>query len=158
MVCSELRRADVDRTAGVLHVRRRCTGGTVKDGGKTDASVRTIPLRRLVLDAIEAMPARIDTPVLFSAPRGGYIDGERFREREWSPALRAAGIEHRRLVDQRHTFATWAIESGVQLWYLARIVGTSVTQLEDTYARWLKRTDDQLRAAFDAYDAREATG
>ncbi len=31
-------------------------------------------------------------------------------------------------------------------------MGTSVTQLEDTYARWLKRTDDHLRAAFDAYD------
>ena len=68
------------------------------------------------------------------------------------PPWVAAGIEHRRLVDQRHTFATWAIESGVQLWYLARIMGTSVTQLEDTYARWLKRTDDQLREAFDVYD------
>src|SRR5690242_8379728 len=32
-------------------------------------------------------------------------------------------------------------------------MGTSVTQIEDTYARWLKRTDEQLRAAFDAYDA-----
>jgi len=31
--------------------------------------------------------------------------------------------------------------------------GTSVVQIEDTYARWLKRTDDQLLAAFDAYDA-----
>ena len=35
-------------------------------------------------------------------------------------------------------------------------MGTSVTQLEDTYARWLTRTDDQSRAAFDAYDASEA--
>jgi len=33
-------------------------------------------------------------------------------------------------------------------------MGTSITQLEDTYARWLKRTDDQLRAALDAYDGR----
>jgi hypothetical protein len=32
--------------------------------------------------------------------------------------------------------------------------GTSTVQIEDTYARWLKRTDDQLRAAFDSYDAR----
>jgi integrase len=64
----------------------------------------------------------------------------------------------RRLVDQRHTFATWAIESGVQLWYLARIMGTSVTQLEDTYARWLRRTDDQLRAAFDVYDRANGHG
>jgi len=53
----------------------------------------------------------------------------------------------------RHSFASWAIESGVQLWYLAQVMGTSVRELEDTYARWLTRTDDQLRAAFDAYDA-----
>jgi hypothetical protein len=57
--------------------------------------------------------------------------------------------------DGRHTFATWAIESGeVQLWYLATIMGSSIVQLEDTYARWLSRTDDNLRAAFDAYDLR----
>ena len=56
----------------------------------------------------------------------------------------------------RHTFATWAIEGGVQLSHLATIMGTSVRELEDTYFRWLKRTDDQLRAAFDVYD--EANG
>ena len=56
------------------------------------------------------------------------------------------------VVRRRHTFATWAIESGIELWYLARVMGTSVVQIEDTYARWLRRTDDQLRAAFDADD------
>lgn len=35
-------------------------------------------------------------------------------------------------------------------------MGTSVRELDDTYFRWLKRTDDQLRAAFDVYD--EANG
>ena len=57
---------------------------------------------------------------------------ERFRHREWTPALRAAGVEHRRLYDCRHTFATWAIE--------------------DTYFRWMRRTGDQLRAVYDAND------
>lgn len=52
----------------------------------------------------------------------------------------------------RHSFATWAIEAGVELSFLARIMGTSVRELEDTYFRWLTRTDEQLRAAFDAYD------
>jgi hypothetical protein len=41
----------------------------------------------------------------------------------------------------------------VHLWYLATLLGSSVTQIEDTYARWLKRTDEQLLATFDAYDS-----
>ena len=148
-----LHRADIDRVGRVLHVRRRFTGAELKDGGKTPGSVRTVPLRGIVLEALAEMPSRIDTPILFSAPRGGYIDIEKFRWREWTPAFRAAGIDHRRIYDCRHTFATWAIESNVvPLWQLATIMGTSVVQLEDTYARWLDRTDDQLRAAFDSYD------
>jgi hypothetical protein len=30
---------------------------------------------------------------------------------------------------------------------------TSLGELEDTHVRWLTRTDEQLRAALDAYDA-----
>lgn len=150
-----LHRSDVDRAAGVLHVRRRFSGGELKDGGKTAGSVRTVPLRQVVADALDAMPIRIDTPVLFPAPRGGYIDIEKFRHREWAPALRAAGIPHRPIKAMRHTFATWGIESRIELSFLARVMGTSVRELEDTYFRWLTRTDEQLRAAFDAYDTRE---
>jgi hypothetical protein len=36
---------------------------------------------------------------------------------------------------------------------LARVMGTSVRELEDTYVRWLTRTDDQVRATLDTYDA-----
>jgi integrase len=97
-----------------------------------------------------------ESEILFPAPRGGYIDIEKFRHREWSPALRAAGIVHRPIKAMRHTFASWAIEGAVELSFLARIMGTSVRELEDTYFRWLTRTDDQLRAALDAYDAKEA--
>ena len=31
-------------------------------------------------------------------------------------------------------------------------MGTSIVQIEDTYARWLTRTDEQLRVMFDTYD------
>jgi len=150
-----LERADVDREAGAVNVRRRFSGGELKQGGKTAGSVRTVPLRRRVLAALDAMPPRIDTRLLFPAPRGGYIDLEKFRHREWAPALRAAGLAPRGPYTMRHTFATWAIEDGkIPLAQLATIMGTSIRELEDTYHRWLRRTDESLRAAFDAYDDR----
>jgi integrase len=151
-----LTRADVDRTAGVVHVRRRFTQGVLKPGGKTDGSERTVPLRKRVLEALAAMPPRIDSPLLFPAARGGHIDLERFRHRDWAPALRAAGIDHHRVYDMRHTFATWAIESGMHLLRLAEVMGTSARQIEETYSRWLTNTDEQLRVLLDDYDRKEA--
>ncbi len=144
-----LERRDVDREQGVVHVRRRFSGGMLKEGGKTDGSVRDVPLRRRVLDA---HPTRLDTPILFPAPRGSHIDLEKFRYREWTPAVRAAGLEHRRVYDTRHTFATWAIEGGMNPMLLGPLMGTSVRELEDTYFRWLSRTDEQVRTLLDNYD------
>jgi integrase len=68
-----LERADIDRENGIVHVRRRFSGGELKQGGKTAGSVRAVPLRQRVLDALDEMPPRIDTRLLFPTPRGGYI-------------------------------------------------------------------------------------
>ena len=152
-----LHKTDINTHEGYLSIERRYTKGQLKQGGKTPGSVRTIPLRQVVLDALANHPTAQDSPNLFAAPRGGYIDIEKFRYREWAPALRAAGLEHHRIYDMRHTFATWAIDNGIHLWNIATMMGTSVGQLEDTYARWLKRTDTKMRAAFDAYDLEATT-
>lgn len=40
----------------------------------------------------------------------------------------------------------------MSLMHLARIMGTSVRELEDTYFRWLSRTDEQVRGLLDEYD------
>jgi integrase len=147
-----LERRDVDLDAGVLRVERVYSQGVLKEPAKSSRQRRRVPLRERVAAALRALPPRLDTPLLFPAARGGYIDGEKFRYRQWAPALRAAGIEHRRVYDCRHTFASWAIAGGVQLFYLARIMGTSVAQIDATYGHLLPDSEDYLRGLLDAYD------
>ncbi len=114
------------------------------------APARAAPLARR--EALRPIPPRLDTPLVRPAARGGHVDAEKFRSREWAPALRAAGIEHRRVYDCRHTFAFWAIAGGMQLFYLARIMGTSVAQLDATYGHLLPDSEDYLRGLLDAWD------
>lgn len=56
------------------------------------------------------------------------------------------------MYDCRHTFASWAIAGGVQLFYLARIMGTSVAQIDATYGHLLRDSEKYLRGLLDAYD------
>ena len=53
-------------------------------------------------------------------------------------------------------FASFAIAAGVSLFYLARIMGTSVAQLDATYGHLLPDSEDYLRGLLNAYDERTA--
>jgi integrase len=138
---------------GEPHIERVYSQGVLKDCRKSSRQRRRVPLRQRVITALKAQPPRLDTPILFPAARGGYIDGERFRHRQWAPALRAAGIEHRRVLDTRHTFASWSIAGGVQLFHLSRIMGTSVAQIDQAYGHLLPDSEEYLRGLLDDYDA-----
>src|SRR5436190_16632303 len=85
---------------------------------------------------------RIPTiPLLFPAERGGYLDLHNFRNREWKPAERAARIEPlRRVYDLRHTFATFALRSGISTFDLSRYMGASLTMIDRRYGH-LRATD-----------------
>jgi len=65
---------------------------------------------------------------------GGYLDLHNFRNREWKPAQRAAGIEPmRRVYDLRHTFATFALRAGISTFDLSRCMGASLTMIDRHY-------------------------
>ncbi len=126
---------DVDLKAGVLSVERVYTQQRLKPCMKSDRQRRRVPLRGRVLDALGALPRGFGETPVFTSSSGGRINHAPFRTRHWTPALAAAGIEHRSPYTTRHTFAAWSIRAGVQLFYLSRIMGTSVQMLDERYGQ-----------------------
>ncbi len=139
-----------------MTVRRTIVDGKLKPYGKTDGSLRTVPLPAKALEVLDRAPARLrsggtrlETPILFPAVRGGPIALSPWRWREWYPALDAAGIERRVPYALRHTYAALSIAAGVSLFELARFMGTSSTMIEKTYGHLLPDALDRGRSALD---------
>lgn len=175
-----LERRDVDRAAGVVHIEREHVDGETKPYGKTAASRRRVPLSARAVAAIDNLPPRLDTPLLFPGARGGYLNLRNWRARVWDPAVEAIGravcrCGHRSSEHDvacrgcgceefdrsplspspyslRHGFATHALAAGVGTFELARVMGTSLEMIERTYGHRARGADDALRAKLDALE------
>ena len=75
---STARHASSTSVARLRNGRLKCT--------KTEGSVRAVPLQAVALEALDQLPARAETELLFPSLRGGYFDLHNFRTREWKPA------------------------------------------------------------------------
>ena len=145
-----LEHRDIDRAAGVVYVRRAYPNGRIKHP-KTAASYRAVPLQAIAWDALDALPRRTGSALLFPAPRGGYLDLHNFRYRDWKPAQRALGIDPiRRVYDLRHTFATFALRAGISTFDLSRYMGASLTMIDRQYGHLAK---DGRQHAIDLLDS-----
>jgi integrase len=144
---------DIDKVNAVASIERVHSQGRTKTPMKSDRQRRRVPLRAKVLEALDAHPRRIGTRLVFPAHHEDeHLKLSTFSHRHWTPALRAAGIEHRGVYACRHTFAAWSIAAGVQLFYLSRIMGTSITQLDATYGHLVPDSEEFLRGLLDSYD------
>jgi integrase len=141
---ARLERRDIDRARRVLTVR----------GVKTAGSRREVPLTRRALAALEALPARLDTPVLFPAPEGGPLNLNNFRRRVWRPAVKASGVElPARIYDLRSTFASNALAAGVTVFELARVMGTSVAMIEQHLGALIGGAHAGIAGRLDAHES-----
>jgi hypothetical protein len=121
--------------------------------GKQSRSLRRIPLRARVVEAIEAAPRGFGATLVFTGDHGGHVNLQDWRRDEWHPALEAAGLPKLPPYAMRHTFASFAIAAGVSLFYLARVMGTSVEQIDKTCGHLLPNSEEYLRGLHDTFDA-----
>lgn len=87
-----LERRDVDRRGRLVNVMRTVSDGEIIELAKTDGGRRQVPLSRRALAALDGLPPRLNTPLLFPAPQGGVLNLDNFRRRMWGPAVEAAGV------------------------------------------------------------------
>jgi hypothetical protein len=91
--------------------------------------------------------------LLFPAPAGGHIDINNWRGRQRTPGVDAAGVQHQRIYDLRHTYATWSLAAGIDILTLARRMGTSVKMIDRTYGHLVAGADEYERELLDRFDS-----
>ncbi len=109
------------------------------DKTKTNAP-RRVPLVDTAMVTVESLlnaANRPPSPYLFcKADSRRYVDPKK----AFAPALKASGIKDFRWHDLRHTFASWWVQGGGDLYRLSRVLGHSRPQMSARYGHL--RTDD----------------
>ena len=151
-----LEHRDIDRAAQVVYVRRTFRNGRIKTP-KTKASVRAVPLQAVALAALDELTPTQNCPLVFPSVRGGHTDLHNFRNRNWKPAQKAAGITPlRRVYDLRHTFATFALRAGISTFDLSRYMGTSLAMIDRHEGHLALDVREHAIRLLDSYKAAEA--
>ena len=150
-----LKYPDIDRKANVIRVRRTLKyiehHGYIEDTPKTRTSTRDIPCTAAILEHIEAQWNYWGFKVvnmnqyIFCNERGEALSRERIQAEidRIIKRIRAAGHDFPRITSHvfRHTFATRAIEAGMQPQVLKTILGhSSLAMTMDLYSHVLPDT------------------
>lgn len=117
---------------------------------KTDSGFRTVPLPRVVLDALaEHMHLWPSTGLLFTNQHGDPLRRSNFGT-TWQRACREADVEGFTFHDLRHFYASLLIRHGESVKTVqARLGHKSATETLDTYGHLWPDSDDRTRQAVD---------
>ena len=103
---------DLDSSQHLMAVRAHLKGG----------KTRYVPLSPELAEEFRRFPAVLGEKRIFP-PKPGAKSGRQRVDRSFKAALRMAGIEDFRFHDLRHTFASWYMMNGGDLYELAKVLG-----------------------------------
>jgi integrase len=119
-----LRWSDVMYSEGLLAVRARLKNG----------KVRYVPMSSELAEEIRRYPAVIDQDRIFP-PKGGPTSRRQRLEGSFEDLLERATIHNFWFHDLRHTFASWYMMNGGDLYELAKLLGHANIKMTERYAK-----------------------
>lgn len=128
---------DIDLEGGTIQVRRqiaRIDGEVVEAPLKTKNSYRSVSIRQDAVELLREQRRKTNSQYVFPSPTGAPISPDSVLHM-LHRVLKRAGLPKIRFYDMRHTFATVALQNGVDIKTVSRMLGHySAGFTLDTYA------------------------
>ena len=132
-----LKWTDIDWNNGIIKIRRqvaRVDGQIVEAPLKTKNSYRTVTISQQAIEVLKQQEEKTNDEYVFPSPNGGPISPDSVNNM-LKRVLARAGIPKVRFHDLRHTFATIALQNGVDIKTVSGMLGHfSAGFTLDTYA------------------------
>lgn len=132
-----LKWSDIDWKNGIIKVKRqiaRVDGKVIEAPLKTKNSYRTVTISPQAVEVLKQQRAKTKDEFVFPSPNGGPISPDSVNNM-LKRVLERAGIPKVRFHDLRHTFATVALQNGVDIKTVSGMLGHfSAGFTLDTYA------------------------